>query len=177
MGRLDIALSVLLVGTSSVAIADELSVAPAVTADEVAVLDATPLAPPTTSMMDRRWPSLPDDKGLTIEDRITDHLSELGNLIGARMNHISDHLLSLHVDGRRNRARLAFGGGNAHYLEFKVDSDWLFSDGKAHVAARVELGLMGHEIALKLPNMDLSRDSYAGQDMVTVNVSVLQRRF
>ncbi len=129
------------------------------------------------SVMDHRWPGLPDDKGLTLEERITDHLTEIGNLLGARVNHLSDHLLSLRVDGRRNRARLAFGGGNAHYLEFKVDSDWLFADGKAHVQAKLELGLLGHKMSVELPDMDLSRDSYAGQDMVTVNVSVLQRRF
>ena len=131
---------------------------------------------PTTSGLDRRWPTIPDEK-LSIEDRITDHLTEMGNSIADHMNKLSDHMLSLHVDGRRNRARLAFGGGNAHYLEFKVDSDWLFADGKAHVQAKLELGLLGHKMDIELPNMDLSRDSYGGQDMVTVNVSVLQRRF
>src|SRR5262249_17321223 len=75
------------------------------------------------------------------------------------------------------RCRLLVGGGNAHYLTFKLDSDWLFADGKAHVSAKLQLGLAGHELALKLPEMDVIPDTYHGQDLVQVNVSVLARHF
>jgi hypothetical protein len=124
-----------------------------------------------------RWPELPADPNLSLEDQITDHLSELGNMIGGHMNLLSDHLLAVSVDGRHNRAHLLLGGGNAHYLTFKVDSDWLFSDGKAHVKARLELGVAGHQVELRLPDMDVIPDNYHGQDLVQVNVSVLERRF
>src|SRR5258708_4433476 len=131
----------------------------------------------TECTFDHRWKALPDDHSLSLEDQITDHLTELGNMIGGPTKVLSDHLLPLRVDGRHNRAHLLLGGGDAHYLTFKIDSDWLFSDGKAHVDAHIELGLAGHNVELQLPNMEVIPDNYHGQDLVQVNVSVLERRF
>jgi hypothetical protein len=132
---------------------------------------------PACEPLENRWPELPADHNLSLEDQITDHLTELGNMLGNHMTVLSDNMMALHVDGRHNRARLRVGGGNPRYLDFKVDSDWLFADGKARVKARLELGLAGHEMELKLPDMDLSHDNYHGQDLVQVNVSVLERKF
>jgi hypothetical protein len=160
---------VVLVGWLPSARADEAKPIPAPTVDT--------LPEPACAPVDRYWPELPADHSLSLEDQITDHLSELGNMIGGHMTVLSDNMMALHVDGRRNRARLRVGGGNPHYLTFKVDSDWLFADGKARVKARVELGLMGHEMELKLPDMDVTHDNYHGQDLVQVNVSMFERRF
>ena len=140
-------------------------------------MSSVALADDSDTTLDHRWPTLPEDHSISLEDQITDHLTELGNMIGGHMNVLSDHLLALRVDGRHNRARLLLGGGDTHYLTFKIDSDWLFSDGKAHVNARVELGLAGHHMELKLPDMEVIPDNYHGQDLVQVNVSVLERRF
>ena len=124
-----------------------------------------------------RWPSVPKDTLPPIEDVMIDHLSDIGNHVGDRLDELSHDLIGLHVDGRGQRARLRLGGGNPHYLTFKLDSDWLFSDGKARVNARLELGLAGHVLDLKLPAMDLSQDSYHGVQLVQVNVPLLERRF
>src|SRR4051812_12782002 len=75
--------------------------------------------------VEHRWPALPSDHNLSLEDQITDHLTELGNLIGTHMTVLSDHLLAVRVDGRHNRASFRVGGGNVRYLAFKMDSDWL----------------------------------------------------
>jgi hypothetical protein len=86
-------------------------------------------------------------------------------------------MIGLRVDARGQRCRLRLGGGSSHYLTFRIDSDWLFSEGKARVNAKVELGLAGHVVDLKLPAMDLSQDSYHGVQLVQVNVPLLERRF
>lgn len=126
--------------------------------------------------LDEAWPAVPEDHALCLEDRITDHLTDWGNHVGsdlARWSH--DHAV-LRLDGRRRRAELHFGGGNEH-LAFHFDSSWLFADGKAYAKVHLDLAVQGHRFELVLPNMDVSRDSYRNQDMVTVNVSVLERRF
>ena len=123
------------------------------------------------------WPEVPTDPSPSMEDQITDHLTELGNMLGGHMNVLSDHMLSLKVDGRHNSAKLHVGNGGEHFLRFNLDTDWLFAEGKAHVKAHLGLGLGKHELELKLPDMDVIPDNYHGQDLVQVNVSVLERRF
>ena len=88
---------------------------------------------------------------------ITDHLTELGNQLGNHMTLLSDQMFGLHVDGRGQRATLRLGTGTGHYLAFKLDSDWYFSDGKARISARVQLGLAGHESRSSSPRWRWSR--------------------
>ena len=52
-----------------------------------------------------------------------------------------------------------------------------FSDGMAHVKAKLELGLHDHTLKLVLPAMDVIPDSYQGQRLVQVNVPLLERHF
>ena len=126
---------------------------------------------------DKLWPSVPTDHSLSESDRMIDNLSELGNLIGRHMDTLSHDMFAFKVDGRGQRARLRLGGGNSRYLEFRIDSDWLFSEGKARVNANLQLAVAGHEIDFKLPAMDLSQDSYHGEQLVQINVPLLERRF
>jgi hypothetical protein len=127
--------------------------------------------------LDTQWPGLPAWHGLKLEDQIVDRLSELGNRAGDHLDTMSHDWIKLHVDGRAQRAHLHFGGGNSHYLSLQVDSDWHFADGKARVQARLELGLAGHTLDVKIPDVDLKPDSYHGTQMVDVNVPLLERRF
>ncbi len=126
--------------------------------------------------IDEQWPMVPADHSISLEDRITDKVTDLGNHVGARMDELSHHVARLHVDGRARRAQLHLGYGNEHLL-VNFDSSWLFADGKAYVKAKLELELQGHHFELELPNMDLSHDNYKGEGMVEVNVSVLEKRF
>ena len=143
----------------------------------IALASTTALADDLNDTADQRWPAVPASTLPKEEDVMLDHMSDLGNLIGRHMDELSHDFIGLTMDARGQRARLRVGGGSAHYLEFKVDSDWFFSDGKARVNARVQLGLAGHEVDLKLPAMDLSQDNYHGEQMVEVNVPLLERRF
>lgn len=127
--------------------------------------------------MDKQWPSLPHYHETELSDQLADHLSEIGNLVGDSMDTLSHDVFKIHVNGRAQRARMRLGGGNPRYLEFRVDSDWHFAEGKARVAARVELALAGHQIDVQLPAMDLSTDNYHGESMVQVNVPLLERHF
>ena len=127
--------------------------------------------------LDRLWPTVPVDHAKPLEDVVVDNLSDLGNHFGDGLDQLSHDLIGLHVDGRGQRARLRLGTGTGHYLSFKLDSDWLFSDGKARINATVELGIGSHELELKLPPMDVSEDSYHGIQLVEVNIPLLERRF
>lgn len=128
-------------------------------------------------LLERRWPSLPADHAESEEDVITDHLSELGNTLGKQMTKLSDQLIGIRVDGRAQRARLRVGTGTGHYLAFKLDSDWFFSNGKARINARVQLGLAGHEVALQLPAMEMEPTSYHGEDGVMLKLPLFERRW
>ena len=127
--------------------------------------------------MDKQWPTLPRYHETELSDQLADHLSEIGNMVGDSMDLLSHDVFKIHVNGRAQRARMRLGGGNPRYLEFRVDSDWHFAEGKARVAARVELALAGHQIDVQLPAMDLSTDNYHGESMVQVNVPLLERHF
>jgi hypothetical protein len=128
-------------------------------------------------LLERRWPTLPTDHAESEEDVITDHLSELGNTLAGKMTALSDQMIGLHVDGRGQRARLRLGTGTGHYLAFKLDSDWYFSDGKARINARVQLGLAGHEVALQLPAMEMEPTSYHGDDGVMLKLPLFERNW
>jgi hypothetical protein len=127
--------------------------------------------------MDQRWPALPPDREPSLEDKITDHLTDASNKLAGQLDELSHDMFRLHVDGRSNRARLRLGTTDGHYLTFNLDSDWLFGDGKARVNAKLELGLGTHVMKVQLPAMDLIPDSYQGCRMVHVNVPLLERRF
>ncbi|MEP6864230.1 MAG: hypothetical protein ABJE66_26660 [Deltaproteobacteria bacterium] len=126
--------------------------------------------------LDHKWPAVPEDRAPSMEDRVTDHLTDWGNHVGGEMDAWSHHFAKLHVDGRGRRAQLHIGGGNEH-VELNFDSNWLFTDGKAYAKVHLELALQGHRFQIELPDMDVSRDSYHGEGLTQVNVSVLERRF
>jgi hypothetical protein len=140
---------------------------------------ATPLcslADDALLTLDEQWPQVPADHSMSLEDRITDKVTDAGNHVGTRLDQLSHHVARLHVDGRARRAQLHLGYGNEHLL-VNFDSNWLFADGKAYIKAKLELALGDHHFELELPNMDLSHDNYKGEGMVEVNVSVLEKRF
>jgi hypothetical protein len=128
-------------------------------------------------LMDHRWPSLPVGQLPKVEDVMLEHVNDYGNEVGDKLDTLSHDVVALHFDARAQRARLRFGGGNTHYLSLRLDSDWLFTDGKAKIHASVQLAVAGHEVDFKLPEMDLSEDSYRGEQMMTVNVPLLEKRF
>jgi hypothetical protein len=125
----------------------------------------------------QRWPALPPAHGLTLDEKMVDHVSDLGNQFGDHLNVLSHDLLALRIDMRFGRARIRVGGGDVHYLTFRFDSDWYFADNKATVNARLDLGISGHMLHLQLPTMEVIPDSYHGQQLVQLNVPLLQRRF
>lgn len=128
-------------------------------------------------LLERRWPALPADHAESDDDVMIDHLSELGNKLGNHMTFLSDQMIGLHVDGRSQRARLRVGTGTGHYLAFKLDSDWYFSDGKARINAKVHLGLGHHELDVQLPAMEMEPTSYHGDDGVMLKLPLFERRW
>lgn len=145
-------------------------------ADESAVPTRADLGGETLLTLDHKWPAVPDDRAPSMEDRITDHVTDWANHVGSEMETLTHHHAQLRIDGRRRRAELHLGGGNEH-LAVDFDSHWLFADGKAYAKVKLDLALEGHHVELELPDMDVSRDSYHGESLTQVNVSVLERRF
>ena len=165
----------IIVGRKGLALAIVLS-SPLAFADELVQTQHAPTQQPQTA--EQLWPALPQDHALSLEDVMTDNLSAIGNEIAANMNLLSHDFIGLHVDGRAQRARLRVGGENiGHYLTFRIDTDWLFAEGKARVTGKVDLGLGKHQLELRLPEMDLTHDSYRGTDLVQVNVPLVERHF
>ena len=115
--------------------------------------------------------------GLTMDQRITDHLTDFGNLVGRHLDLLTDDLVRLRVDGRANRAWLRVGGGDARYLALHLATDWHFVGNVAEVYAHLQIGVAGHKVDLALPEVELSGDSYRGQQLVIVDVPLFQRRF
>ena len=128
-------------------------------------------------MLTDRWRDVPMGHQLKLSQQITDQLTELGNFIGQNVNTLSDDILGLKFDGRARRARVRFGTGEGQYLRFKLDTDWHFTQGKARITTRIDLGLGTHELHVDLPDMEMLPSSVYGERGVEVRLPLFERRW
>lgn len=124
-----------------------------------------------------RWREVPQSRRLKLSSQIVDEVTELGNLIGTGMNELSDDMLGLKFDGHRRRAKFRIGTGQGQYLRFRLESDWHFTQGKARIAAKVQLGIGSHQLNIELPDMEMVPASYRGERGVEVRVPLFERRW
>lgn len=158
------ALALVLASTSVAVVATGLASAPAASADTAALLAS-------------RWPSVPAGHAPSLEDQITDRLTELGNALGHHLDLLSHDLFQLRVDARRRRAHLRVGAGNRERLALQIDSDIQFDDSNARVCARLDVALRGHAVSLELPAFEMSPVSYRGDHGVELRVPLFVQRF
>jgi len=124
-----------------------------------------------------RWPGRQPGKAPSLEEQITDHLTELGNLLGQHLDLLSDDMLRLKVDGRHRRAQISLGGGDPQTVMVRLDSDIQFDDINAHIHSRVDLGFHGHRANFELPDVDMSPCEYRGDYGVEVRLPVFVMSF
>jgi hypothetical protein len=124
-----------------------------------------------------RWRDVPQRQRLKLSVAITDELTELGNLIGSSMNALSDDVLGLKFDGRKRRAKLRLGTGEGQYLRFRFDSDWHFTQGRARIVAKLQLGIGDHQWNVELPDMEMAPANVHGARGVEIRVPFFERRF
>lgn len=124
-----------------------------------------------------RWHDVPSRPRLRLSVQITDELTELGNLIGTSMNELSDDIVGLTFDGRRRRAKLRLGTGEGALLRFRLDSDWHFTQGRARIVARLQLGIGDRQWNVELPDMEMAPTSYRGDRGVEIRIPFFERRW
>ena len=129
------------------------------------------------SFADRLWPKVPEDHSLSLEQQIEDRITEIGTELGTHLGGLSHDMVGLEVDGRGQRARLRVGGGNVHYLTFRMDTKWNFADGKARVATSLDLGLAGREIHVELPDVEMVPSTLGNENYVELRLPLWERRF
>jgi hypothetical protein len=127
--------------------------------------------------LDQKWPTVPDGHAATFEDQICSQLTELGNMLGQHVDVLSHDMLAMKFDAKRQRAWLRFGGGDRHYLTFRVASDVHFTDGLASVNARIELAVANHTFHFELPSFEMAPVEYRGDHGVEVRLPLLRRNF
>jgi hypothetical protein len=154
----------LVASISGVGVASGLVSAPAASAD-------------TTVLLASRWPSVPAGRASSIEDQITERLTQLGDALDAHLDLLSHDMFRIRVDARRRRAHLRIGGGDRDGLAVRLDGDIQFDDLNAHVCARLDLALRGHAVRLELPPFEMSPVSYRGDHGVELRVPLLVQRF
>jgi hypothetical protein len=124
-----------------------------------------------------RWRDVPLRPRLKLSVAITDELTELGNLIGTSMNELSDDILGLQFDGRKRRAKLRLGTGEGEFLRFRLDSDWHFSQGRARIVAKLQLGIGEHQWNVELPDMEMAPANVYGARGVEIRIPFFEKRF
>jgi hypothetical protein len=129
------------------------------------------------SLYDRLWPRVPDGGHLTLSQQITERLTLLGNTLGEHLDALSKETLTLRFDGRRRRAHVRFGGGEAQYLTFRLASDVHFTEGLARFSTRVDLSIAGRALHLELPEVEMTPTEYRGERGVVVRLPLLRRAF
>jgi hypothetical protein len=145
------------------------------TAADMAPVQAT--EPGLEISLGERWHDIPSQPRLKLSVQITDELTELGNLIGSSMNELSDDIVGLKFDGRHRRAKLRLGTGEGEFLRFRLESDWHFSQGKARVAAKLQLGVGQHQWNVELPDVDIAPAAYHDSRGVEVRIPFFERRW
>lgn len=143
----------------------------------VLLASAPPASADPAVLLASRWPGVPDGHALSLEDQITDRLTQLGNELGRHLDLLSHDMFQLEVDGRHRRAHVRIGGGDSALLSLRLDGDIQFDDINAHVRARVDLALRGHALSLELPAFEMAPVSYRGDYGVEVRLPLFVQRF
>ena len=146
------------------------------------ILGGLGIAAPSASadpavLLASRWPSIPEGHGLSLEDQITDRLTQLGNELGRHLDLLSHDMFQLHVDGRRRQAHVQIGGGDSELLSLRLAGDIQFDDIHARVDARIDLSFHGHLLHLELPTFEMSPAEYRGDYGVEVRLPLFVRKF
>lgn len=134
-------------------------------------------APDAPALYDRLWPRVPEGRHLTLSQQIEDRLTVLGNTLGHHLDLLSKETLTLRFDGRRRRASVRLGAGEAQYLTFRLASDVHFTEGLARISTRVDLSIAGHALHLELPDFEMTPTEYRGERGVMVRLPLLRRDF
>ena len=130
------------------------------------------------ALYERLWPEVPSGARLTLSQQITDQLTELGNTVGHHLDVLSNELVGLTLDGRRRRAKVRFGSTTSErYLTFSLAGDVHFTHGVARIAARIDVGIAGHVLALELPDFEMAPTSYRGERGVEIRLPLFKRTF
>jgi len=129
------------------------------------------------SLYERLWPRVPDGGRLSLSQQIQERLTLLGNTIGYHLDVLSRETLSLRFDGRRRRAYVRVGAGEAQYLTFQLASDVHFTEGLARISTRVDLAVAGRALHLELPEVEMTPTEYHGERGVVVRLPLLRHSF
>jgi hypothetical protein len=138
---------------------------------------ARPAAAEPAVLLASRWPSVPAGHGLSLEDQITERLTQLGNELGHHLDLLSHDMFQLRVDGFRRRAYVRLGGGDAQLVSLRVDGAIQFDDINARIHTRIDLSLRGHALHLELPTFEMSPVSYRGENGVEVRLPLFEQKF
>ena len=149
----------------------------AITAIAIAVAAPAPASADPAMLLASRWPGVPDSHGLSLEDQITDRLTQLGNELGRHLDLLSHDMFQLHVDGRHRQAHVRIGGGNDEMVAVRLDGDIQFDDANARVHARFDIALRGHAVCIELPAFEMSPVSYRGERGVELRLPLFVQRF
>ena len=146
------------------------------------VLAALPAASPRAEaepavLLASRWPAVPEGHGLSLEDQITERLTQLGNELGRHLDLLSQDMFQLTVDCRHRRAHVRLGGGDAASLAVRLYGDIQFDDVNARVHARLDLSLRGHAVHLELPRFEMSPAEYRGDYGMELRLPLFVRSF
>lgn len=123
-----------------------------------------------------RWPGVPADHGLSLEDQITARLTDLGNELGHHLDLLSHDMFQLKVDGFRRRAHIRLGAGNAA-LSLHLDGDIQFQDVNARVHTCIDLAVRGRAFRFELPTFEMSPAEYRGDHGVEVRLPLFEHAF
>ena len=136
---------------------------------------SSPAAADEGSLYDRLWPRVPEGNHLTLSQQITDQLTLLGNTLGYHLDVLSKETLTLRFDGRRRKAYVRVGAGEAQYLTFQLASDVHFTEGLARISTRVDLSVAGRGLHLELPEVEMVPAEFHGDRGVAVRLPIFKR--
>lgn len=114
---------------------------------------------------------------VTLSQQMLDKMNLWSAELGYRLNRLSLETVQWNFDARKRRARIGFDSGHSHRLSLQLDSDIIFKGGYARIKTRINLGIVGANVDVDLPAVDLIPRSYDGQRYVEVRLPLLRGTF
>lgn len=109
--------------------------------------------------------------------RVIDTLDQAAGDLQVGLRAATLDLLDVRFDVRQRHALLRLGGEIGDSFALRLDGKVVWRDGGARIATRLELGVAGERMSLRIPDFYLAPCNVNGQSGVEVRVPVLEGKF
>lgn len=135
------------------------------------------LAIPSTAAADQLTEPIVVPRMPSTRDYVMDGLTIMSDTFARQLNKLSFDLVKLHFDPRSKKGFLKFHGELSPELYLAIHSDVKVMGRVTRLKTHLFVGLLGQDMHLELPEIDLVPRSDLGRQYVELRLPIFYRRF